>query len=371
MSGILGIGGLLSRYLLREIIKGILLAALIVGALVVLVDYVELSRRMDAEPNVTALQVLRLTLLKMPTMLEQTLPFMVLFGVMWVMFRLNRRSELVAMRVASMSAWQFAAPALLIAFSLGIIGTAALNPLATAMKTQFETERMALLEGESTALGGGQAKWFREAVDDGWVVIRAQSAIAQSATLYDVTFHYYNHTESGAPVITHRIDAKSAQLQTGSWQLDSARDIAFEGKITLYENLTIPTKIAPAALVENAGNATSLSVYALPGFIQQSREAGVAPERFLLQLYLLLCLPLILATMALIGAAFSFKLVRLGGTLRLVLLTGAAGFAFYFAIDFMQTLGTTKVLPPLVATLSIPVIVFLAGIARITILEDG
>ncbi len=363
---------LLFRYLFREIFKGILLATSIVGSLVFVVNYVELSRSMDAQPDVTAIQIARLTLLKMPVMIEQTMPFIVLFGVMWVMFSLNRGNELAALRAASMSAWQFTLPCALVALCLGIVGTVALNPLAANLNAAFERERIALLETELTQINNARkAVWFREPVEEGIVVIRAGNVVTQTATLYDLTFFYYTLQEDGTPVIQHRLNAARAVLQPGFWQLENAVDLSRDADPRHYDTLAVPTRIAPSALLGDSVRASSLSVYALPRMIAQSKEAGFGTRRYSLQLHQLLSSSLTLTAMALIGAAFSFNLVRLGGTLRLALTAGSAGFALYFASDLLQTLGATQVLPPIVAIWAAPVFAFFASLARIIILEDG
>ncbi len=363
---------LLFRYLWREIATGIVMATSIIGALVFVVDYVELSRNMDGQPGVGAAQILQLTVLKLPGMIEQTLPFIVLFGVMWVMFRLNRRNELVAMRAASMSAWQFALPATLMALGLGVLGTTVLNPLAARTAAQFEQKRIAFMQGSGQAgKETDHAVWFREAVEEGIVVIRAGSVVPQSAELYDLSFHYYRLLEDGTPKVLHRIDAQSGKLNPGFWQLENAIDMSPVNAPKIYETLALNTKIAPSALLGNSVRAASLSVYALPGMIAESKKAGIGTRRYRMQMQQLLSLPLMLAAMALIAVSFSFKLVRLGGTMQMALIAGGTGFALYFASDLLQTLGATQVLPPMVAIWAAPVFVFFAGLARITILEDG
>ncbi len=363
---------LLSRYLYRQTFLGIALAALVISALIFIVNLVELSRSLDAQPGFSAAQILHLALLRMPAMIEQTLPFMVLFGVMWAMFRLNRRSELVAMRAASLSAWQFALPSLMIAFALGILGTAALNPLAAALESQFEKEQARLM---ATA-GADKEKmanpmWFREAADGDIVVIRAGNVIVEDALLYDLTFYYYTRKPDGTPVILHRIDAKKAVLKPGFWQLSNARDLSLDQPPKTYETLALPTRIAPSALMQDQRGAANISIYALPAMIENARKAGFDTRQYRMQLHQQLALPLTMAAMALIGAAFSFNFVRLGGALRLALIAGSAGFALYFSTDLLETMGANKVLPPLIAVWAAPVFVFFAGLARITILEDG
>ena len=363
---------LLTRYLYRQTFAGMVLAASVVGALIFVVDFVEISRSMDALDAVTTGDILRLALMKMPALIEQTLPFMVLFGVMWALFRLNRRGELVAMRAATMSAWNFALPALVMASLAGVLAAAALNPVASRLSARFASERMKLLDqGVDPSDKVDTTAWFREATDEGIVVIRAGNVIARSMMLYDLTFYYYTKEADGTPVVTHRIDAQKAQLKPGFWQLFDARDISIDKAPKVYDTLALPTRIAPSALLQNGNTAASLSIYALPKMIEQSRQAGFDTRRYRLQLQKMLALPLMLAAMAIIGAAFSFSFVRLGGALRLALLAGGTGFALYFSSDLLQTMGVGAVLPPFVAAWAAPVFVFFAGLARITMLEDG
>ena len=61
-----------------------------------------------------------MSLLRVPSILEQTLPFAVLFGAMGAFLALSRRLELVVARASGVSAWQFLTPAILIAGVLGI-----------------------------------------------------------------------------------------------------------------------------------------------------------------------------------------------------------------------------------------------------------
>lgn len=363
---------LLSRYLFRQTVRGIVLAAIVISALLFVVDFVELSRRMGDQPDIAMSRILYFAMLKMPAMIEQTLPFMVLFGVMWALFLLNRRSELVAMRAATLSAWQFALPALLMALILGVAGTAALNPLASSLDAAYEKERTRLLTSADSDKNAIQnTMWFREAVDGGIVVIRAGNVIARDALLYDLSFYYYTREADGTPQVRHRIDAAKATLKPGFWQLYNARDLSLEQAPKTYDTLALPTRIAPSALLQNSGDRVNFSIYALPEMIEQARKAGFDTRPYRIQMHQLLSLPLTLAAMALIGAAFSFNFVRLGGALRLALIAGSAGFALYFSSDLLESLGASKVLPPLVAVWAAPVFVFFAALARITMLEDG
>ena len=62
------------------------IAFLIVTSIIMLVDFVEGSRNIGPDDNISAGLLLLLTLLKAPTLIEQTIPFVVLFGIMMTLY---------------------------------------------------------------------------------------------------------------------------------------------------------------------------------------------------------------------------------------------------------------------------------------------
>src|SRR5262249_46876240 len=111
--------------------------------LMTLIDYIELTRPASDIPNVSPLLLGQTTLFPLPQIVERMLPFSVLVGAMSCYLNLSRRLELVIARAAGMSAWQFVAPAIVVALLLGIAVTTAYNPVSTALR-----ERSKRLESE-------------------------------------------------------------------------------------------------------------------------------------------------------------------------------------------------------------------------------
>jgi len=122
----------LNRYIAKRIIKGLLLAFLVVTSIIMLVDFVEGTRNIGADEDISSVTVFIMTVLKAPKLIEQTIPFVVLFGVMGTLYNLNRRSELIVLRASGLSAWRFLTPAILVTATLGLVWAAAFNPLASA-----------------------------------------------------------------------------------------------------------------------------------------------------------------------------------------------------------------------------------------------
>ena len=105
-----------SRYFGMRFLTTLIAVLLGVFALIILLDYVEQMRR--AWPTCRTFRrcmVAKMSLFRVPQITERILPFCVLIGAMSCFLGLSRRLELVVSRAAGMSAWQFIAPAMIVA----------------------------------------------------------------------------------------------------------------------------------------------------------------------------------------------------------------------------------------------------------------
>lgn len=89
--------------------------------------------------------------MKLPQIVEQTLPFALLIASMMAFTRLNRRSELSIIRASGISAWRFLTPVMILGVVLGLFTMMVLNPFAAKLTESFEQTRDRLLnEGRPT-----------------------------------------------------------------------------------------------------------------------------------------------------------------------------------------------------------------------------
>jgi lipopolysaccharide export system permease protein len=180
--------GTLARYFGRRFLSTLFAILAGVFILIILLDYVEQMRRLSDVPNISALLVAKMSLYRVPQIAERILPFCVLIGAMSCYLGLSRRLELVVSRAAGISAWQFTAPAIMVALVVGIIATAVYNPLAAILH-----ERSKRLEAEisGNTQVGLQATvngfWVSQRSNDGQSFIIAAISRAQGVLLSNVT----------------------------------------------------------------------------------------------------------------------------------------------------------------------------------------
>lgn len=356
----------LGLYIISRVATGVLIALIGVLASILLIDMVEQMRTVS---DLTILEALRLTLLKTPMLIEQTLPFVVLAGAMMAIIGLNRSSELVAMRAAGISAWRFLAPAAFVGVLIGFVAVTALNPLGARLYREFEAEKEDALTNPGIT-PGENGVWLRQGDPEGQVVIHAEGVDPRGTTLRNATFLFFE-VRDGALRFTRRMIAETAELKPGFWQLTNLTEATPGGRPTRHAHLAIPTSLDAAELINRFVTPATLSFWDLPFFISEARSAGFAPTRYELKWQSLLAYPLLLAVMAGLGAAFSLQLQRLGNLAR----WGAAGvgiglFLFFYS-QLAGAFAMTQTVPAIVAAWSAPLAGLFIALAMVAFLEDG
>ena len=363
--------GRVDRYVLAAAAAGVGAATAVIGVLIVLIDFVALSRDVGVRARDTSVgELFGLTLLQSPGVVLSLAPFAFLFGVLGAFVQLNRRSELVALRAAGVSAWRFIAPAALGAAVVGAASALLLNPAASALNSEFEARKAAVMEGY--LVEAPKAVWLREGDRRGQAIIRAARRLPGAGVrLADASFFIYALDDIGGLRFTRRIDAAQAQLTPGSWRLTDALEGAPGASGVHYDALSIPSSLKPDAVQSTEQNAQAVPFWGLPGLIRATERAGFSATGYRLRFQQLLATPLMYAAMSVLAAAFSLRLLRLGGLGRLAGAAVALGFLFFFVSQLCQALGRSEVIPPALAAWAPPTLALLCGVTLLLYTEDG
>jgi len=362
----------LNRYIATRVLISIAIAFLIITGIIMLVDFVEASRNFGSDANASMLGILYITFLNAPILVEQTVPFVVLFGVMGALFALNRRSELIVMRASGLSAWRFLKPAILVTAVLGVLWATLFNPLASISQQQYRKAVNALSANPATTDTIQKSIWLREGNDDGYVVIHALSADIDKHLLFDATFYIFHTIADDRTVFSTRYDAKRAYLSNdGYWQLSDIIENEDGKEPKKFKTISRVTNISWDSLKERAQGRKNPPFWQIRSEIDKAKSAGFAPTTLIMQWHKLLALPLTLIAMAVIAAGASLNMAREGGTLRLLIVGAAIGFGVYFVDNLIGAFGETGTLPPVVAAWSVPLLVLSCGLVFLSWIEDG
>ena len=370
----------LTRYVARRFLGAAFAMLAGLTLLVSLFDFIELLRRAATRPEAGFAMVAQIAGLRLPFVALQILPFAVLLGGILAFWRLTRSSELVVARAAGISAWGFLSGPVAVALAFGIIGTAAVSPLSSAMLARAERLDYTYLRASAglTALAGGRL-WLRQAdrgLEPGGVAILSgrpvsERRVAPGGAGFAMTVVSVWRLSAGDRPLA-RVESPRARLLPGRWELEEAVTFgADRGGAGPRQAISFPTELTPDRIENSFASPDTLSFWALPGFIEVLEEAGFSAVRHRLHFQSLLSLPVLAAAMALLAAGFSMRSSRRGGVAQMIAAGVAAGFALCVLDKITGEFGEAGTLPVALAAWAPTIAGLLLALSLLLHLEDG
>ncbi|HVY19574.1 MAG TPA: LptF/LptG family permease [Bauldia sp.] len=365
------LGRTLSFYFARHFAKMVAAIFMLAFLLTALVTYFELfTRALQGEASAGLLLALS-ALLKVPSLVEDALPFAVLYGSIAAFVIANRRLEVVVARAAGVSAWQFLLPACSVGLIAGIIATGLYNPEAATLRSWSNTLQSQLFTARSQPIeapDGNGPTWTRQQADDG------TSSIIGSVQSFDGGLGLVGVTAYAFDANGHfkeRIDAPKAHFHDGGWTLQDATVTAVSSNPKRVSSYELASNLSANEVKRTFLQIDSVSFWSLRELSASARHAGISSDRYDLQYNVLLARPILLLAMVLIAANVSLRFSRSRDLGRVIITGVAVGFMLYVVMKIASDLGSGGVVPPLLAAWLPAVVATLVGITVLLHLEDG
>lgn len=361
----------LSLYVGRHFLSAFATTLAVIVGLILLFDTVELMRRSVSSTTLDFSTVLGMAVLKLPHTVQATLPFVVLVTMMFVLFRMSRSHELIVIRAAGVSVWQFLLPPLALTALLGLINLALFDPLSANMYRSYQRMDDNLIRGQSTTLDIGEnGLWLRESQGPvSTVVFAAEVRQDQDTlTLARVSIFQTDNKER----LSRRLEADDGLLVDGAFRLEKVWDLVPGETAAFHESLNLPTSITMGKVHDSFAAPETMSFWELPQFIRFSEASGFSAVAHKLYWYTQLASPWLLCAMVLVAAAFNLSASARLGTWSARGIAGlGAGFLLYFFSRFLYALGLSTTLPLILAAWAPALVALMLGLAYIFHREDG
>lgn len=334
-------------YLFIKYIRIICLTTLGLASFIAFIEIIELIRRVsDKSPDLSAMSVIGISLLNLPSLIDQILPFGVLFGSMICFYFWRRHHEFLITRVMGQNIWQALAPVIISVFCLGIVHIMIINPIAATASKQYNYYINAIFGENSTidfsVLTNGI--WLRDQNIDTHFIINGQ-ALEDNHTVIDPII--YQTAPDGK--INWYIQAASMKLSDEGWILHDAIHTDNQGTTHIFDQLVMPTKLRPSDLLESKLPPKTVNIYRLPSYISVRQRAGLPVNQHRVFFHQVLSTPIKLVGLALLAAAFSLAVYERQTKIKFILFGIGSGFFIYFLSDTVYLLGRVEKLPYLIA----------------------
>ena len=346
----------LGWYLARWWLVILCLTLLALGSFIALINALE-AMRQAGESTVNTSEAALMSLLRLPDMLLQLLPFAILIGTLVWLHGLNGRSELVAIRAAGLPVRRFLVAPLVTCLLVGIAALAIGNPVAATLLKRHEAWEAASFPGKAQGvLTPAGSLWLRQDLSTPQgvmsVFLYGGKVAAQGTQLNPVTAFVFDSSNT----LVSRFDAASARLQPGAWLLQDVLQLKPNRQVVSETAVRLPTPLTATELAASLNPPPTLNVWELQRLVNVLQQNGWPSGAHRVALNNLLVLPLLGVVMLLLAVPFGLRHARVGGVVAKTALGLALGFGFFVLRNWAGAYAVAGRLDPTLAAL-VPVAV--------------
>ena len=336
---------IVDRYMVTEYLRNLLFITLSFLSLFLIIDFFE-KIRMFLSNHATFAQMGSYFLFRIPMVISQILPAVVLLTSLVTCGYLSRHSEITAMKANGISLYRIAVPILAIAALISLL-IFFLNEWVTPY-TNEEAENIRLVEVQKQPSMGS----FKQ--DQIWY--RGQKGIynfrlfdARTGTLQGITIHYLDRQMN----LFMRLDAEKGEWKEGRWLFHNVLLTRFDdGEFPvmarrIQQVVDLPERPTDFQVVQK--DVEVMGYFELKRYIRKLQSEGYDATRYVVDLNGKIAFPLVSIILAVIGISFSLRSERSGGIAQGIGAGLVIGFSYWLVYAFGMSLGRSGTLPPFIA----------------------
>lgn len=355
----------LGTYIFTKSLIGLLIALAGVGASITMVDLVEEMRAISSSADGNIAIALTMSMLRLPSLIEETIPIAMMIGTILTFTELSRNSEIIAMRAAGISAWKFLKPLAFLSLLVGLIIVLFIGPVSSKLDVQYENLKNKILSNIEFSSDDNQTvKWSNILSKNSQIVLYGKTTKDKDA-LNNVTLYIYD--KSGTKLLS-TIDAQSAKKSNEKLILQNTIS-SKPGTDPVYaSNFVINILSLEQAATDDP---KTVPIWELPHAAKIVAQNGGSASKYWLRFYRLLALPITIIAMSIFSAIMCIGLDRSGGKLKSVFIGIVVSLIMYFGNDIAGLMATSGSIPDVIAAFCPPLFALSITLAFLSFKEDG
>lgn len=349
---------ILDIYLTKKFFSIFAMVLICVIAIFFIFDFIELSR-IGSTKNVGSAIILDMTMQKIPLHVQKVIGFIVLIASITNAIILSKNHEVTAIKVVGISTTRLLLPTFVGCLAIGLIFAMLINPFAADMINKYEMNESKYFKsshGKLTVSKNGI--WLKQIEEDKYAIIHSMHVSQTSKSIQDVTFFMF----SKDGLFLYRMDTTQAFYRDNSWILINAKLSHISDINKSVGNVKLPSSMTFEQIEENITPPDSISLWRLYSFIGIAKQSGLSVKRYVLHLSKLICLPISLLAMGIIGAAFAIRHSRFADNKKAILYSMSTGFVIHVISDIIFALGASGEIHILLSAITPPLLSLMAAI---------
>jgi LPS export ABC transporter permease LptG/LPS export ABC transporter permease LptF len=351
---------ILDRYVLREFLKILALVLISTAALIVIIDYTEITNdlRENHIPFSVALAYYSFFLFQV---INWTLPISVLVSTLVTFGMLSKNNEITAFKSNGVSLYRVAIPIVGVAVIIAMLSYLLVDFVLPYSNQKYE-ELHNRIKGKKhvTSASNQQKQWY---LGRGHYILNFLSYDRSTQELSQVQVFEFDPSEFK---LVRRVYAQTARYDGARWVFQNGWIRSFsDDNSSSYTPILRPIALQygekPDDFATDVKSPDQMTYAQLRRYIRTIRQSGYAAEELSVKLYEKTSWPFISVVMALIALPFAFRIGK-RGALYGVGLALLLGIVYWMVFAIFTKFGEVGNLPPMLAAWSANILFAIAAI---------
>ena len=216
----------INRYIINEYIKSLFIVIAVMLSIVLLINLLDEFNFFKSKKDLKFIFFIIFTILKIPNVLINLFPFIVLFGGIVFYLKIYNHNEVISLRVMGYSNIQIILIPALTSFVIGYIIVFLIVPFSSSMLRYYEDLRSEYNETKNLVFVNETGIWILDKNEKEKNIIRIEKISKDFSAVSQITIYNYDSSNN----FIKRIDATEGFIKDKNWQLNKVHIISSNKK---------------------------------------------------------------------------------------------------------------------------------------------
>ena len=216
----------INRYIINEYIKSLFVVITVMLSIVLLINLLDEFNFFKSKKDLKFIFFIIFTILKLPNVLINLFPFIVLFGGIVFYLKIYNHNEVISLRVMGYSNIQIILIPALTSFVIGYIIVFLIVPFSSSMLKYYEDLRSEYNETKNLVFINETGIWILDKNEKEKNIIRIEKISKDFSVASQITIYNYDSSNN----FIKRIDATEGIINDKNWQLNKVHIISSNKK---------------------------------------------------------------------------------------------------------------------------------------------
>ena len=326
----------INRYIIKEFLKSLLVVLCVMFSIVLLITLLEEFNYFKSKQDLKFIQFIIFTFLKIPNLLFNLFPFIVLFSGIVFYLKIYNFNEVISLRVMGYSNIQIILIPALTCFVMGYLIVFLIVPFTSSMLKYYEELKSEYDQTKNLVVVNETGIWIIDKNENDKNIIRIEKIDKNFSSMNQITIYNYDKDNN----FIKRIDANEGVINDTNWQLSKVNIISSNNKKNsenYFNNYTYKSNIKINELKNIYKNTETTSLLDINKEMFILEDKGYSITDLRIRYQKLISFPINLLAMSILSGLMIINLGKTSNYLKY----GSYGVIISIIIYFLNDLSIT------------------------------